>query len=326
MEKLLNLEPAKECCVPYHYTWEILDSSKLQDFLTCPRRFFYRYVLGWAPAGVSHHLLFGEGIHRALAHLYKTQDFSFENALVAFSDHFLPFYRQHVPEDMDAHLAPKTGENALTAITKYAQERASDLDRYEIVNVEISGAVPFSPYDDLLHFRLDVVVRDKVTGLYSALEHKTASSTWKWEMQWPLKIQIGTYTHALYTIIGDPQQVAGVQVNGLFFAKRKVDPISLMRVPVFRTLEHMGVWYSTVLRTIQAISYEFQILVEEDSEDASTMVSFPLNSESCTKYTGCEYHHLCTTRANPLARLDEGPPDGFEVSYWDPSEGDTNEV
>ncbi len=50
-------------------TFTIVDSSKLQDYMMCPRYYFYRYVLGWVPEEPNHDLIFGEAWHVSIAHL-----------------------------------------------------------------------------------------------------------------------------------------------------------------------------------------------------------------------------------------------------------------
>jgi len=51
--------------IPYHYTWEIQDSSKVQDAMTCMRRYFYNYILGWQSDAPNNHLVFGSAWHDA---------------------------------------------------------------------------------------------------------------------------------------------------------------------------------------------------------------------------------------------------------------------
>ena len=46
--------------VPEHESWYIHDSSKIQEYLECPRMYFYRYVMGWTPDSFNNHTDFGE--------------------------------------------------------------------------------------------------------------------------------------------------------------------------------------------------------------------------------------------------------------------------
>jgi len=43
-----------------------IDSTSLGEFKTCPRKYYYRVVLGFVPRAASPHLLFGQYVHSAL--------------------------------------------------------------------------------------------------------------------------------------------------------------------------------------------------------------------------------------------------------------------
>src|SRR5574337_1338954 len=55
--------------VEAHRTFNINDSTKLKTYMTCRRKYFYRYVLGWSLEEPNIHLVFGEAWHLAMAHL-----------------------------------------------------------------------------------------------------------------------------------------------------------------------------------------------------------------------------------------------------------------
>ena len=46
-------------------TWNIKDSSKLDTYLDCPRKFFYEHMLGWRVDRPAHALHFGTSWHMA---------------------------------------------------------------------------------------------------------------------------------------------------------------------------------------------------------------------------------------------------------------------
>lgn len=300
-----------------HPTWSLYDSSKLQTFLTCERRYFWEYLAGWRPEVTSNHLIFGQAIHHALEHLMR-HGYG-EDAIIAAYELFLTHYRAAgYTEDTDELYAPKTPTRALQCLAAYTQQYASDLERYEVLHTEVSGSVPIGE-GRKLHFRWDTVLRDRQDGLIVSLEHKTGSSTWGWEKEWPLKFQIGTYTHGLYALYGQ-QAVKGVVVNGLFFKRtsgaRGAQLFDFLRVPVYKTPEHMEVWLWNAHDLIDRLEYEMDRL-SECKEREPLLQAFPLRTESCTKYGGCPYHDFCCTWANPLQHIDRLPP-GWTVEYWDP--------
>jgi CRISPR/Cas system-associated exonuclease Cas4 (RecB family) len=49
-----------------HETWQVLDATKLQTYMRCPRKFFFNYVLGWKSEIPSNHLVFGSAWHMAM--------------------------------------------------------------------------------------------------------------------------------------------------------------------------------------------------------------------------------------------------------------------
>ena len=65
MEKLTDLDYP----VPKHDSWNVLDSTKIQSFMDCPRGFFFSYILGWRKEEPSIHLIFGSAWHDAMEHL-----------------------------------------------------------------------------------------------------------------------------------------------------------------------------------------------------------------------------------------------------------------
>jgi len=214
-----------------HPSLQIIDSSKLQDYVTCPRMFFYRHVLGWRPEGVQFDLIFGEAMHAALETLYR---YGFGNAFgpqhtqtvrdLAYA-RFLEVYRGSFGEETDDDRVAKNPYSAAEAIEGYCVEYQNDLDRYEVFAVggqpcvEVSGFVPISN-SQRLYFRQDAILRDKSNGKLFCLEHKTASRGGRiWAAQWDLSIQVGCYTHALYSMF-DRNEVWGARVNGIIFLKR----------------------------------------------------------------------------------------------------------
>ena len=54
--------------IPYHPTWDWMDSSKMKCYSTCERLFFYRYVCGLERSGEtkSRHLVIGDAWHKMM--------------------------------------------------------------------------------------------------------------------------------------------------------------------------------------------------------------------------------------------------------------------
>ena len=295
-----------------NHTWNILDSSKLTAYMDCPRRYFFEYCLGWRSDAPNNHLVFGTAWHDAMEHLLLT-DYEDENVIAGF-EKFLKSYRAEFPESSDELYSPKTPERALAALGLYAERYYNDLRDFETLYTEIAGTVPIND-DQVLHFRLDSICRERASGRIFSLEHKTGSRNSRfWTDQWPLAVAVGTYTHVMNCLY-DPADVWGVRINGTFFQKTKID---FLRVPVRKTLDHMKQWLWNVSWWADQIRWQFDLL-EKCKESDQVLMAFPQQPGSCTKYFGCPYHDFCLTWPNPLAHADE-PPAGYKLEWWDPSE------
>lgn len=304
--------------IPYHPTWEILDPSKIQTFLDCERQFFYQYILGWKQDRMDNHLHFGISWHKAMEFLLR-HGYDQKNIMGAYLA-FEKEYRKVFPKDTDYLMNQKTPDRALQALVEYATKYRADLDDYEVLFTEVGGTVPL--FGDLvLYYRMDSILRERRTKLIVSLEHKTAGSEWNWDIQWPLSIQVGTYTHALYCFF-PPEEVKGVIINGAVFKKTKAPSFAFPRAPVYKTQEQMQGWLQhTQLRAKQVLT-EYEILSSCSADDL-VLDAFPLRPVSCTKYFGCPYHAFCTAWQNPLQHCEDVPM-GFIQEFWDPRKDETS--
>ena len=295
--------------VPYHETLDIHDASKINQFLDCPRQYFYRYVLGWTLSGSNLHLVFGQAWHNAMEHLllHGYGDESVVNAYKAFMSHWEMF------PNMEDHKS-KNPTNALLALTQYVVTYAKD--NFKVLYTEVAGNVLISK-NRQLHFRLDAVCEGK-DGKKFILEHKTGSRlSQAWTDQWMNSFQIWLYTHALFSGY-DIGEVYGVRVNGAIFKTKTVD---LLRVPIRKSWDVMseGVWAAN--HYMDMIDWNFNSL-SKCSPDDKYMGAFPKNPQSCTKYFGCPYFDMCTLWANPLTHIAKVPI-GYELQRWNPSDNDS---
>jgi RecB family exonuclease len=178
-------------------SWKVQDATKLTAFCACPRKYFWEYVLGWRPEAPSNHLVFGQAWHAAQEHLLTT-NYSIEEVQRAH-EVFLATYRKVLPPETDEIFFPKTPDNALITLARYAGKFKDDHSKFNVKYTEISGKVTISE-GRYLNFRMDSVLENKSNGQITSLDHKTGSRTWGWEIQFPLSHQTGTYTHVLYCI------------------------------------------------------------------------------------------------------------------------------
>lgn len=298
--------------IPWHDSWAIVDCSKLSDnFMTCPRMYFYKDVLGWKSTAPNNHLIFGDAWHQAQEHLLLNgYDKTDEATLI-----FMSAYREELPPDTDALFEPKTPARAEKALQAYVNEYANDEVNYEVLYTEIAGSVMISP-SDVMYFRMDTILKERDTGMYLSIDHKTGQRKGRtWIDKWALAMAIGLYTHVLYCLYPE-DEVKGVQVRGTFFYKSK--EAEFEDVPCWKSPNQMQTWLWNISWWYNMLRHNFELLSECKDSDA-IMRAFPMNTESCTKYYGCAYHDFCTAWPNPLQRC-EAPPLGFKQEFWNPLE------
>lgn len=297
-----------------HPTWSIHDSSKIQTYQECPRKYFFEYMLGWRPESPNNHLVFGEGWHRAREHTLL-HGFTPDSITEAY-DLFEKYYRSKFDEITDDLFHPKCPAAIIPALVAYSKHWAGD--EFEVITTEVAGVVSL---DDTLalHFRLDAILKDK-SGLYWVMEHKTGSRGGDfWDRQWELKVQIGTYIHVLHMLYHPGAKIGGLMVDGTLFQK---SGFQFRRVPIRKHPSQIMSWHSDVRWWVQQIEGEISYLLNEQTDKEDIMACFPRNGENCTKWMRtCEYHDFCSaqTWANPLQHCHEIPI-GFRQEWWDPRE------
>jgi hypothetical protein len=289
-------------------SWAICDATKIQRYLDCPRAYFYEFVLGWRHDAPSIHLEFGSAWHLAMEHLilHGYSDKSIGEAFMLFHD----YYRQFFPEILDDANHPKTPAMAFKGLVEYAREYAGE--QFTPIYTEIAGTVSLDARR-ALHFRMDSIL-ETPDGVKSR-EHKTGSQLSRpWTDQWQLKTQTFVYNHVLYCLF--PREIVwGVEINGAIFSKKN---IQFTRVPARRSPESMEVGWWNIKQWVDQIEQNFHRLAD-CSESDPVMYCFPMNTESCTKYFGCQYHDFCMAWSNPLDRVNELPT-GYKIEYWNPAD------
>ena len=296
-----------------HKTHDILDSSKMQCYMDCPRKFLYKYVLGWTIDKPNIHLVFGEAWHRMMEHMLLTKlDKGYdEKEIVKAVKKFMAYYRDHFGSEYDDTFAPKNPEGAMLAIVDYVE--AYKRDTFTVLHTEVHGYIPISDSRQLA-VRLDSIVQSEA-GV-SSVEHKTSKYQTKiWGEQWQLSVQIGAYNHALYCNF-DEEEVQGVTVSGTFFKK---SGSTFERVQVKRSPRSMVAWFDMVNDWYDSIIKDMSLLLAGNDSD-STLVAFRMNPQSCNNFMRmCMYHDFCNAWSNPLQRCSKCPP-GFIVERWNPAD------
>lgn len=316
----------KDYPIPYHPTWDVTDSSKLTTFLSCKRKYFYEYVLGWRRDRVSNDLHFGHCMHYAMAHIMDNWHLILEtDSLEPFVPDayrkFLVKYRDLIGPDEDLVNAPKSPGYVVEALVGYIERFRAQDRGMRVLFTEVAGSVPIGVDDDgesiKLYYRLDTVVEEPHADAVYILEHKTTAGAFskQWVAKWKMSHALATYVHVLHCLYPS-NKVWGAKVNGIRFTKR--DGPDYVRVPVRKSMVMMNAWLWEAREAVLSIRNEFDRL-SKCSPSNSRMECFPCTGahEACSQYWGCPYIDFCSAWPNPLSRCKE-VPQGFKVERWDP--------
>lgn len=294
-----------------HPSWFILDSSKIEDYISCPRYYFYRNILGWRKEAENKDLIFGLSWHEAqriLLVMGYNQDAINEGYLLAEA-----IYRDAFPNpETDIERIPKIPAAIYAALPKYIEQFKNDKE--EVLYTEITGSVPIAN-NKLLRFKMDSILKDDRGHL--SRDHKTGSqNSSSWRDGFKCKFQFGTYQHVLHCLYKD---VWGIEVNGAVFTKSK--GVEYVRVPVRRTVEMMEVWLHSANYWYDRIMADIDYLIttaDKYERFDNVMGCFMQHTNNCTIYGACQFMDFCLCWPNPLTQDLSIPPEGFREEYWDP--------
>ena len=293
--------------------FDILDSTKINCFQACPRKYFWNYILGWSPENPNIHLVFGSAWHEAMEVFYgalragKVMDIETPQLMAAV---FFDRFSEELDPDAGIYKKKEPVEG-VRAIQAY-WEKYKVLDYFEVLHIEVPGDIPITD-DWSLTVKLDTICKDE-RGIF-VLEHKTLSAeTAAWSAQWLTAIQPKAYNHALYCIFGESDEhIYGTIINGVVLRK----DIGFVRVPISDVPQAMEEWLWEMEYKIKEIEHNCQAL-SECSVDDSIMQAFPKRETSCTSYmTPCPFIPFCCSWSNPLQRCDKAPL-GTIIKHWDP--------
>lgn len=288
----------------------VLDSTKINDFIRCPRLFFYSHVLGWKVNEPNLHLKFGESLHVGFEQLYRDgfPNYTFENLLKA-QEMFTSKYFEYFDEATDAANFPKNAGNGVVALTEYCAHYKDD--DFKVHHVEVAGSVTINPdFDRSLHFKVDTIIETPQGVAF--MDHKTCGKLGaSWDNQWPLSFQMQAYSHLLYCIYGTDFYAA--IINGICLKKQN----EFRRLTIQMNYGKMRQWLMAANYYYEEIERQLQKL-EHSRDSDEVLEAFP-PSFDCVKYGLCPFHRFCATERfnNPLSEC-ETTPAGFKVEMWDP--------
>lgn len=283
-----------------------LDNTALQQYMACPREYYFGMVLHRRGAGLSPALAFGKAWHTALEMRYK-----------GLSPDQIEFCVRSTWEEHGAEGDYRTVERVLLDYKRYCEkwgqtpeaEQARTIGYPEEPMVEIACD---AQGDGLIHpyaGKLDRII--ELGGLIYVEDHKTTSRLDKnYYSGFELSQQMMGYTYLAQQLMPG-ERIAGVRINLLHALKEKSN---FERQLFTYTREQISEWIDNTNRWMERLSRDAQ----EWPEEPHPAVRYPLahfGDNGCSrKYGLCTYHRVCSVAPAFRHRVLEEYP----IHPWNP--------
>lgn len=347
-----------ETGLPHTPSLDIIDSTKLTSFMTCERRFFFEYVLGWR-AEDSVHLFFGTRIHEALygINVGMLKDNSIRNEaeslqlfikngmdtkqpltqvikagmeLLSETNPIRMFFTQFPPDElMDAS---KNRYKGVLALLEYVRRNVFKWISFEDKPlVEFGGLISISK-DYQLAYKLDGLYEEN--GYLLGREFKTGTPYPNWLRQWETALQPAVYNMVIFSMSSLlNMKHGGVVVHGLLVNKNVLDDskgadfkdpyrhCASQEIKITKSVAAMESLLLDIFDHLDRMRDGFICL--EKSVKMERMLGFPRNYKFCSNFYGgdCEYKNICLSdNRNILRSVVERnyQPAEFEIRHWNP--------
>ena len=283
-----------------------IDSTMLNTYRACRKKFEYNFLHNLRPPGRSVHLVaggaFAAGIDAARSYYYTTPNPSFDTMLERAMAAYIKEWGDYTAPEGHA----KSFHNTFHALEQYFVHHHPSTDSIQPLRkadgsptTEFSFAIPLPilhPSGDPFIYcgRFDML--GKWDDLLTILDEKTSSALGAfWLSQWSLRGQFLGYCWACQQLGYPVRQVA---IRGVGILKTEIKFLTALEQYPQYLIDR---WYSQLLITL------------------SEMVEFHKNSyfdynfgDSCSAYGGCTYKQLCEA-SEPEAWMSN-----FEVRKWNP--------
>jgi hypothetical protein len=252
----------------------IFDSSSLQDFLKCPRYFYYRWFKGRVKTGANAALLFGSAVHEGIASWYM-QPAGSRNKIDAIQAAVKVWSAGGIAGDEKRNLP-----NLVQTLQYYFNTYAQDGLNFDYVEVDFTVEMPNGT---LLCGIIDRINKNGGGNSINFTDTKSTSSQltdWFWK-GYKNDFQMSTYWYAASQTLHAP--VSDFTIDAVKVGACK--PEHLSRNTDFRTENQLEEWLKTYLWATDFIVAKLK--------DAENICNWPMNQTSCADYGGCPYLPIC---------------------------------
>lgn len=294
---------------------EILDSSMMAAFKSCPELFRKTYIEHFKPKGLSVHLhagaAFAHGLEKARRSFFE-QGLSAEDSVALGLQALLAFYGDYqCPVD-----SAKSAERMAGAFEFYFANYPLCWD--DSVPIELPGnrrAIEFSfahplpilhpvTGNPLLYVgRMDAII-SYAGGVYICDEKTTTQLGASWPRQWDLR---GQFTGYAWGCKQSGISVEGAIVRGVSILKTKYDTAQSIN---YRPEWQIDRWYQELLEWVEDIKVNWAKTYQAGLHTKAWRHNL---DHSCAEYGGCAFREACMSS-------DETPwlETAFERRVWNP--------
>ena len=212
--------------------------TQISQYLTCPRRYRYRYLDGWKPTDNRAVMLFGRAFEQALGALFRREDpgESFFREWSAAKDETLQF------SDRDSW--DRMLEQGILLLTRFCQDARVRI-RQPRRNLQIKVSKRLSPTDNFVGY-VDAI--GDLDGRRCLLEWKTSSSRYPEEPAGLLSLDPQLVCYSWMTGISEVAHV-------VFVRKRMVEVQYLQTTITEQQRQEFGQLVDDTIRRIQSAQF-----------------------------------------------------------------------
>ncbi len=258
-----------------------IDYSQLQTYLSCPKRYYNKYILGLKKRDMGEgeqSRSFGQCVHKALELWHTT---SLEAGIKWFKENYTCLENEKI----------RTVDNGVQLINNFVPWYRLNFHSAEILGVEVQDT--YSIGDIQYTVKIDKVI--KYNGNIYVVDYKTTTSK----------------THYYFLNFNPNMQVSGY----CNYVRKKYGSCSGF-IPMVMQMGHRqrtykgepaGFWckmdYDIINRTKEQLDdfeenvINCQIRIRNDMTRTPSL--FPKNEGNCMQYRGCEYRELCISCDDP---------------------------
>lgn len=296
-----------------------LSASSINSFQTCHKMYYYDKVARIKPAEKADALSFGSVVHKGLECIFRW---------LAFEQSEKEKVRTFAIDDVtmaaaEASLSPEDLCKAKAMIDEYIDLYFDEnKSLFEVIEIEDEFKSPICNRngrpDNRLNIRgyIDAVVKNRITGEYFVVEHKTAGQVTdgylqRVEIDWQVAIYIdtvrrryGSCAGVIYDVLKKPKQERSLgETDGEFEARKAASKTGRIKrkteesINDFYTRVRASVDESYFIRQIvkpsDAIMAQFRDELYATAKDILNTKTFSKSTCNCLKYGTCPYMDLC---------------------------------